>query len=339
MTATFNQATAYTLKEIGQFYDENGKIRTFINMLAQDNPFLEHMLWIMGNETDGHTHDMVTSLPTVQLRALYQGTAASKGGVAQVKDVCRQLSARFGVDVDLLKKYEGDSAKNAFRMQHGRLHIEAMKQKAASYMLYGNNNSNAAEWLGFAPRYPYKDSPNVVDFGGTTDDVQTSLWAVVWDANGAHGIYPKNMKAGIQHEDLGVYDAIDGSGNPYRAIGDEWKWNLGLSVGDWRYVARGCNIDTSKLTITDPDTSGYVDLRKKSILLKNKIPFGIRGRIKWYCSNSVMSALELQASENPSTQLRYGEYFDSKEVLLLHGKPVFECDGILETEDVLGATP
>jgi hypothetical protein len=37
--------------------------------------------------------------------------------------------------------------------------------------------------------------------------------------------------------------------------------------------------------------------------------------------------------------LRYGEYFDSKEVLMMHGKPVFQCDGISENETASIATP
>ena len=337
MTATFNQATAYTLKEIGQFYDEGGKMRTFINMLAQDNPLLEHMPFIMGNETDGHSHNMVTSLPTVQLRALYQGTSASKGGVSTVKDVCRQLSARFGVDRDLLEKYEGDSAKNAFRMQHGKLHIEAMKQTAVGYMIYGNNNSNAAEWLGLTPRYQYTTSPGVVNAGGSTSDKQTSIWGIVWDPMGVHGIYPKNMKAGVQHEDLGLHDAYDADGKPYRAYGDEWKWNLGLAVGDWRYATRICNIDTTTVkTFSSGDP--VVDLQTYTIEAKNKVPAGVRGRLKWYVPNIVMTALELQAIKAPNVQLHYGEYFGSKSQLMLHGCPVFECDGILETEEVATAS-
>ncbi len=159
-------------------------------------------------------------------------------------------------------------------------------------------------------------------------------------------MYPKNMPAGIQHEDLGKFDAEDASGNKYRAVGDEWKWNLGFFLCDWRCVVRICNIDVSNLALTDTSDSNYVDLRNLTIQAKNKIPAGKRGRMKWYVSESVMNALEVQAGQHPvsgagtgNVHLRYGEWENSHEILKMHGKPVFQCDAILETETALTATP
>ena len=84
MAATFNAANCYTLAEMKQFYDQDGKLSELINMLAQDNPMLDHMLWKQGNQTNGHKGKILTSLPTAAFRRLYQGTAYSKSGVASV---------------------------------------------------------------------------------------------------------------------------------------------------------------------------------------------------------------------------------------------------------------
>jgi hypothetical protein len=334
MAATFNSATTYTLAELAQFYEDNGKLSTLINLLKQDNPILEHALWKSGNQTDGHKGKMVSKLPEANFRRLYQGTPYSKSGIATVKEPTRQISTRWGVDVDELKLYEGTEAQNAFRMQEGENHIESMRQFAVTQLFYGNPSADADELRGLAARYPTATSPNVVTAGGTSTG-NTSIWGVVWGDTEFHGIYPKNMPAGVQHEDLGKFDAEDASGAKYRAVGDEWKWNLGFFLADWRCVVRICNIQVANLGITLTTDANFIDLRKLTIQAKNKIPFGKRGRMKWYVSESVMNALELQAGNANQIHLRYGEWEASTEVLKLHGKPVFQCDAISENETAI----
>ena len=336
MANTFSSVTAYTLADLAQYYDPQGKMYTMINQLAQDNVVLEHALWVRGNQTNSHKGKIVTALPSVDFRRLYQGTAYSKAGIATIEEPCRQISSRFGVDIDELKMYEGSADRNAFRMQEGELHVEAMRQFAVEQMFYGSPTSDADELRGLAAHYAYKDAPNVVNGGGTTGNC-CSIWAVVWGEKAFHGIYPKNMPAGLEHEDLGKFDAVDASGYPYRAVGDEWKWNLGFFLHDWRMVARICNIVVANLSITDTSDEDYIDLRALTIQAKNKIPQAYRSRIKWYVPNAIMNALEVQAGNPNNVHLRYGEYTNSQEVLKLHGKPVFEADSLLETESALSA--
>jgi len=335
MAATFTATTAYSLAEWAQWYESDGQLSNYINLLKQDNPILDHALFKQGNLTDGYKGKIITSLPTVYFRRLYQGVTYSKAGIATVTEPTRQLAARWGVDVDELKLYEGTDAQNAFRLQQGSLFIEAMRQKAVEQMIYGNPDSDADELRGLAAHYPTSSSANVIDAGGTGSD-NTSIWGVVWGDNDFHGFFPKNLKAGIQHEDLGKFDAEDADGKKYRAVGDEWKWNLGFFLADWRSAVRICNIDVSNLEITDTTDANYIDLRKLTIQAKNKIPSGRRGRMKWYVSEAVMNALEIQAGNHTgNVHLRYGEWQDSKEILKLHGKPVFQCDAILETESAI----
>jgi len=338
MAATFNTANAYTLAEFAEFYDDDGKLSTLINLLKQDNPILDHALWKQGNREDGHKAKMVTKLPTVSFRKLYGGTPYSKSGIATVKEPTRQIASRWGVDVDEMQMYEGSDAQNAFRFQEGENHIEAMRQFAVNQMIYGNPDADADQLRGLAARMPYKDSPNVIDGEGTGTGC-TSMYGVVWGDNEFFGFFPKNMKAGIQHEDLGRHDAYDENGDPYRAVGDEWKWNMGFFLKDWRCAVRICNLKVAYLNITDDTDANYIDLRVLTIRAKNKIPSGKRGRLKWYVSEAVMNALEIHAGSKNQIHLRYGEWEKSSEILKLHGKPVFECDAISENESALIATP
>lgn len=332
MTATFSSTTAYSLAEWQQWYEDE-KLSNYINLLKQDNPILDHALFKQGNQTDGHKGKLITSLPTVYFRRLYQGITPSKAGIATVTENTRQIAAEWGVDIDELKLYEGKE-QNAFRMQQGELFIEAMKQKAVQQMIYGDQGSDADQINGLVSHYPTSSSPNVIDGGGTSDGDQTSIWGVVWGDMEFHGIFPKNIPMGIRHEDLGKYRAEDSDGKKYTAVGDEWKWDLGFFLADWRSVVRICNLDITNIAITDTTDANYVDLRALTIEAKNKIPAGKRDRMKWYVSEAVMNALEVQAGNHTgNVHLRYGDWQDSKEVLKLHGKPVFQCDAILETED------
>lgn len=335
MAATFSAATTYSLAELRQFYEDDGKLSELIKLLYQDNPILEDVQWKQGNMVDGHKGKILTELPTAAFRRLYQGTPYDKSGVATVKEPTRQISRRWGVDVDELKLYEGDEAKNAFRMQEGENHVEAMRQFAATQMIYGNPEADADELRGLATHYPYSDSPNVIDAGGTSTGC-TSIWGIVWGPKEFHGTYPKNMPAGIQHEDLGRFDAEDSSGNKFRAVGDEWKWNLGFFLADWRCVVRICNIKVANLLITDTADANYIDLRVLTIRAKNKIPSGKRMRMRWYVPETVMNALEIQAGNHTgNVHLKYGEWQNSTEVLKMHGKPVLQCDAISENETAL----
>lgn len=339
MAPTFNAAEVYTMAEMAQFYESDGRLSTLINNLRKDDPVMEHILWKMGNLTDGHKHKIVSKIPTPSFRRLYKGATRTKAGIAMVTETTTQTVDRWEIDVDELKIYEGNAeAQNSFRMQEGALHIQGMREFVTTNLFYGDPDNDIDEPRGVAARYAYKDGPNVVDAGGTTVN-QTSIFALVFGDRELFGFYPKNMKMGIQHEDLGVYDAYDEAGKPYRVVGDEWKWNFGFTIGDYTSCARLCNIPVANLSITDPDDAGYIDLGNLTIDLKNKIPTRLRGRIKFYVGNAVMTALEKQARSSKNMYLHYGQWQDSSEVLKMHGKPVFECDSISETEAVLPALP
>jgi len=338
MAATFSTVTAMTLADMSRRYmSEDKKLATQINQLKKDDPILEHALWIATNNIDTHKVNIVSELPTTTWRRLYQGIPYDKGRTTRVAEPTRQIARRFAIDVDEMALYEGEADQNAFRKQEGELHIESMQNFVAQQMFYGDSDSDSDEVRGLAARFPYEDGPNTVDGGGSTSTC-TSIFAVVWGPKAFFGIYPKKFKAGLRYRDLGVFDAEDASGYKYPAIGDEWKWDIGFCLADWRMASRICNINVPYLTIKH-GSANFVDLGDMTVDAKNMIPARKRGNIKWYCSQSVMNALEKQARDPGMVHLRYGQWQDSKEVLMLHGKPVFQCDSILETETALTAMP
>ena len=137
----------------------------------------------------------------------------------------------------------GNSA--AWRMGEERAFLESMAQEMARALFYGSQSQNSAAFNGLAPRFSdlhAENARNIVDGGGTGAD-NTSIWLVVWGANTCHGIYPKGTQAGLQHKDLGEVTLHDENNGRYQGYRSHYKWDLGLSVRDWRYVVRIANVD------------------------------------------------------------------------------------------------
>lgn len=322
-----------TIAELKQFYTESGQACDVIELMGQDNGINDDALYMEANETDGHRSTICTKMPEIYYGRLYKGTPRSKSGVASVKDICARLEGRNEIDVRELELFADRAA--AYRTGESRRFMESMKQKHASDIFYGDHAANPDQFFGMHPRYPFKDSPHVVDAGGTGSTC-TSMWGIVWGESDIHCIYPKNTMAGLKSRTLPEYDAYDGDNNPYRVVADLFEWHTGLTVRDWRSGVRICNIDASKLTLVKGE-SGFIDLQRLTIMAKNMIPVEKRGRMIWYCNSDVMTGLELQSSDAGKIHLTYGELFNSKGVPFLHTRPVRQCDAILSTETALAA--
>lgn len=335
-TPNINDSMVRTLGEWGQFFDKSGKPNDIIELMDQDNSVLDDIKFMEANGFDGHTTTIRNGLPEVYWRRLYKGIPPSKSRVSQVKDACGMLEARSEIDLKMLELHASQS--KAYRASEAKAFMEAMRQKLATTIIYGSIDNNPDGFHGLDPRYAHKNAPQVIDAGGTTADKCTSLFGVVWGENEVHGIFPRDSQAGLKHKPLPEQDAYDADGNAYRAVGDLFEWNVGLTVRDWRCVVRICNIDTTKLTLSRGET-GFVDLHRLTIQAKNMIPPEKRSRMIWYANQDVMTALELQASDAGYVHLNYGDLFRSKNVPFLHGCGVRQLDAILSTENPLAAMP
>lgn len=319
-----------TLAELEDFY-KGQPAGNIIELMNQTNDILDDVPWMESNQSDGHLTRIRTGLPAVYWRRLYQGTPPSKSQWSQVKEGCGILEALMELDVEETKLYADKL--NAFRMSESKAFTEAMRQKVAKTLFYGDSNVTPDEFNGLSMRYPGKTSPHVVDAGGTGAKC-TSMWLVSWGAQTVHGLYPKGSQGGFEHKDMGEYVTTDDNGRKFEVLGDKYNWRCGLTVRDWRSVVRIANIDTTKLGLSYGE-SGFVDLQKLTIMAKNMMPEMMRSKAIWYCNQDVMTALEMQAIDPKGVHLTYGEFFDSKGVPILHGRPVRQCDAIISTESAL----
>lgn len=335
--ATLGTSGKVTLLDIAQATDPNGNIAAVAELLTQTNEILLDMPWVEGNLPTGMKASIRTGLPTPIFRSFYQGTPPSKSQRAQITDTTAMLEDRSEVDQAEARL---NNNLEAFRLSEAMAHIEGMNQKMAQALFYGDQSLNPEQFNGMSPRYNTVVvanntlAANVIDAGGTGSD-NTSVWLIVWGKNTVTGIYPKGMKAGLIHEDLGIIDAFDSNQNRFRAYADLWQWNCGLHVKDWRYAVRICNIDTSNLV----SETGAADLMKLMIRAGARIPTMGMGKAVFYANRTVKEMLAIQALNKSQNALsitealkQFGNVGISVQELNFLGTPVRTCDQLLTTE-------
>lgn len=323
--------SALTLVDWAKRLDPKGKIAKMAELLAQRNEILDDMLFMEGNLPTGHRITQRTGLPTVYWRLMNKGVPTSKSTSAQVDEQLGQLSARSQVDEDLAKL---NGEVSAFRLSEATSFLEAMNQEMASTLFYGNGGTSPEEFTGLAVRYSDigvgspANSQNILDAGGTSSD-NSSIWLIGWGENEVFGIFPKGSKAGLEHTDLGLGDAFDGDNNRFRAYMDQWKWNCGLALKDWRYAVRVANIDISNL-VAKTTPADLIDYMIKAI---HRLP-NIKGvRPAFYMNRTCFEMLDIQRRDDVVSGggITYSNV-DGTITPTFRGIPVKVCDALTEAE-------
>jgi hypothetical protein len=323
---------ALTLVDWAKRKDPDGKVAAIVELLAQSNEILDNMLFLEGNLPTGHMTTVRTGLPAVFWRLINAGVPPSKSTTAQVTEQAGNLEAWSEVDCDLAK-LNGNT--KAFRASEGMAFLEAMNQEAASTIIYGNAGLAPEEFTGLTPRYSAitgaANADNVISGGGAGPD-NTSIWLVGWGDQTVAGIFPKGSKAGLSHEDFGeetVEVTAGVGGTRMRAYRERWKWQLGLSVRDWRYAVRICNIDVSNLVAG----TSAADLPNLLIKALYRIPNLKACRPAFYMNRTCMQMLDIQRRDDVISggQLSY-DVVDGRRIPKFRGIPIGIVDAILENE-------
>ncbi len=320
-----------TLVDFAKRLDPDGKTASIAELLSQRNEILDDMLWMEGNLPTGHQTTQRVSLPTVSFRAFNEGVAPSKSETMQITEACAILEGWSEVDKDLA---ELNGNTSAFRLSEAMSFFEALNQKQAQTLFYGNAGSSPKEFNGFATRYNSLSGnigENVITGGGSGSD-NSSIYLCVWGANTVHGIFPKGSKAGLTHEDMGlvtVETTAGIAGNRMRAYQDHWQWKCGLAVRDWRYVVRVPNIDISNL-VAKSSAADIIELMIKAI---HRIPNIKMGKPCFYMNRTVFQMLDIYRRDDVLSggQLSY-DVVDGKIQYAFRGIPIKIVDQLLETE-------
>jgi len=321
-------ATNLTLLDYAKRLGSDNKIAKIIELLNDTNDIIPDMVIVEANGTTGHRTTVRSGLPSVTWRLLNYGVQPSKSRTVQVTDTFGMLEGYSEID-KALADLNGNTPE--FRLSEDRAFIEAMNQEMAETLFYGNTSTAQEEFMGLAPRYnstTAENGGNIITGGGSGSD-NTSVWLVVWGENTCHCIYPKGSKAGFTHEDKGQVTLEDADGGKYEGYRSHYKWDLGLTLRDWRYVVRIANIDRSDLTATGASGAKLIELMIKAI---HKIPNIRLGKAAFYANNDVITFLDLQTLNQSNVNVSYGQDVHGQKVMTFRGIPVRRCDAILNTE-------
>jgi hypothetical protein len=316
-----------TLIDVAKRLDPDGKIDTIVEMLAETNEILQDMTFLEGNLPTGHRTTIRSGLPSATWRRLNYGVQPTKSSTVQVTDSCGMLEAYAQVD-KALADLNGNTAE--FRLSEDRAFLESMNQSMADTLFYGDTGTDPEKFMGLTPRFSSLSAENAVNVisGGSNDTDNASIWLVVWSPNTVHGIYPKGSRAGFQHEDLGQVTLADAAGGLYEGYRSHYKWDIGLTVRDWRYVVRIPNIEVSDLLTTASTGANLVDLMVQALEV---VPNLNAGRPVFYANRTIRSWLRRQIMNKSNVNLTL-ESVAGKHVVAFDGVPVRRCDALLNAE-------
>ena len=323
-------ASYFDLIDMYKLQDKKGAIAPVIEILAQQNPILDDAITVECNSGTEHLHTVRSGLPSVTWGKLYQGIPNDKSKTVQVTDTTGFVEGLSTVDERLLAL---SSNPGAVRLGEAMSYLESMSQTMGSAIFYSNSASDPEKFMGLAPRFNSLSAANgnqIVDAGGTGSD-NTSIWFVTWGENQCNLLYPKGTQGGVKREDMGKQRVLDAAGNAYYAMEEKFSWNIGLSVKDWRYVARVANIDVSDLIAGSVDI--YKFMRKAYYKLQSRRVAG--GKQAIYCNRDVLEALDAAATNAGASDnfVRLGRTeVEGKEVLTYRGIPIRETDALINTE-------
>lgn len=322
-------STNPTLADVANRLGPDGKIDPqIVELLNETNEILDDMTVIEANGFTEHKTTVRSGLPTGTWRKLNYGVQPEKSRTVQIKDSLGMLETYAEVD-KALADLNGNSA--AWRLSEDRAFLEGINQTLATALFYGDSSLDPEKFTGLAPRYSSlsaENAINIIDAGGTGSD-NASIWLVVWGPNTCHAIYPKGSPAGLQSRDLGEDTLIDGAGGRYQGYRTHYKWDIGLTLRDWRYVVRIANVDVSDLTKNAASGADLIDLLTQAVEL---IPNLGMGRPVFYMPRKLRSFLRRQITNKVAASTLTMEEVAGRKVVAFDGIPCRRTDALLLTE-------
>lgn len=310
-----------TLLDLAKRSNPDGSIADIVEILNQTNEVLLDMTFMEGNLTTGNRTTIRTGIPEPTWRKLYGGVQPTKSTTAQITDNCGMLEAYAEVD-KALADLNGNTA--AFRLSEDLPHIEGMNQSMTETIFYGDEAVHPERFTGLAPRYNarsgFSASENVIHGGGAGAD-NASIWLCVWGPNTGYGIVPKGSMAGLQMTDKGqvTIENVDGAQGRMEAYRSHYRWDGGLTIRDWRYFVRVCNIDRSELNAAISGSSANLPSLMFDAI--ERIPNLSMGRPVFYMDRGLKSMFRKQLTtlrDNITTEEVAGIRVDTWQGIPLH---------------------
>jgi len=324
-------ATNPTLLDVMAATDPNGSIAVVAEILNQTNEILDDWTMIEANQSTSHVTTVRTGIPAPTWRKLYGFVQPTKSTRAKITDSIGMLEDYSTID-KALADLNGNTSE--YRLSEDRAHIEGMGQTAAQTLFQGDETLNPERFTGLNARFnslSAQNADNIVDAGGTGTD-NASIWLLGWGPTTVHGIYPKGSSAGLHMEDKGqvtVQDTVGGTAGLMEGYRTHYRWDLGLTVRDWRYVARICNIDRSNLT---PDAATGANLPELMFQAEEVIPNMSGARFAWYMDRHIRTKVRQQVANATKSSTLTWEDVGGKRVMKIDDVPMRRVDALKVNE-------
>lgn len=323
-----------TLADVAKRKDPTGKISKIVELLNETNEMVGDMVVKEANDGTNHKTTVRTGIPAGTWRKLYGGVQSTKSSTSQVIDSCGMLEALPKIDADIVDKSQDP---NGTLLSEHMAHLEGLTQDVSQTFWYGDTAVYPERFMGLNPRYDryqgatisnQRSDYNVIHNGGSGAD-NTSIWLVTWGDNACHGLYPQGSTAGLSSNNLGKLltpaDPGYGTGD-FMAYVTHYKWDIGLTVRDWRSVGRICNIDVSTLE------GGTRALLDDMVVLSERIKGP--GRKVWYMHERIRTQLRLEILATTNVNLVF-DNVEGKKVMMFDGVPIHISDQILLAESLV----
>jgi len=187
----------------------------------------------------------ITADPVAAFRAANTGRATTRPTIVNKTVTCKFLDGSW--DIDKLVVQECDRPEEETLGIYRAAALRGTFGSLCGQIWYGTGN-DAGGFAGMDSLYPYIDSDNVVDAGGSTS--VASAWLLHFDPQVAFAL------AWGKHAQLDIGDVQkvrckDADGNYFWGLGQDMSGWCGLQLIDWESAVRVANIDsTHKLTDT-----------------------------------------------------------------------------------------
>jgi hypothetical protein len=322
-----------TLLDVAKATDPDGNIAMVAEILNETNEILDDMVWLEGNLATGHRTTVRTGIPAPTWRRLYGGVQPTKSTRAQITDSCGMLEAYAEID-KALADLNGNTA--AFRLSEDQAHVEGMSQEMATALFTADDSLESEKFTGLNARYndlSAENGDNIIQESGISGSDAASIWLIGWGGNTCHGIYPKGSTAGLHQKDLGevTVENVDGSNGRMQAYRSHYRWDVGLTLRDWRYVVR-VQVDRSALT---SDAASGANLPELMFEATERVPNLSGARFSWYMDRNVRTKLRQQVAAGVSNSTLTVEMLGGKRIVMFDEIPIRRVDALQVDEAVV----
>ena len=262
-----------TLAGILNLGDANVDFET--SNLLQDTPVLAALEAVPSSH--GHTHKFLreTVAASAGFRAINAGLTNTASQDELVTETLKFLDATWEDDVAIVKAMaSGKGGVGAYVNRRLEKSLKAAMVGIEKQIIYGDQSPG--DTGGFTGLIDGIDSGMVVDAGGTTADVQTSVYALRTGPTEAAVVYNGENDGTVEVDEVRKDSAVDGSGDKYSTYRQDVDGYLGFQLGNVYTVGRIANLneDTDSKTLTDDLISDLLSLfpagRGPSFLAMNR---------------------------------------------------------------------